>query len=373
MFEGEAFIVRDQAFQLQEPTLRDCLSSGGQHCRTRSTLSMMVLYLGLAAGGWMCGFDASNSEETAVDATMEAERGLDGRRILTIEWDTLFIVGGTVSDTIFGVPRLMASDRELVYVYDYSTARVTAIDSAGNIRWHFGGAGQGPAELANPMNLFAPGDGRLLILDAGAARLTTLNADGQLVGSEPLDGRILARYWELPGRRMALAGAITDPFWLAFDSSLDVIDSGAFPIVGMADLHPQWSRSTQIAAAGNHPWWATAFVFGDLFVSYHDTEFRCSARVLGTLPFPEAPAGARPWIFAAAATDSSYLFVTRFEGAPRLMDEYRAADCGYIGSYELPSPAPALAHNDGVTFIVVDDPAPAVLALRPMGAAASGD
>ncbi len=113
----------------------------------------------------------------------------EGRRFVPFEADTLWIAGGTPSDTSLLIPIATAVGDEALYVIDRGEPRVAAFDLRdGRLLWLRGRRGGGPTEFMNPTALDIAGDGTLMVADARNARIARLRPDGSWLPSLPLRG-----------------------------------------------------------------------------------------------------------------------------------------------------------------------------------------
>ncbi len=132
-----------------------------------------------------------------------------GHRVLVIDsaGDTVLELGGPLNDAgkrdatdntddparsadnagaFFG-PRGVAVTEDAIYVTDTGNERVQAFDRDGNVRWTFGGFGNGDANLIEPVGIAVGADGNIYVADSGNQRITTLTPDGTLVGHFTVD------------------------------------------------------------------------------------------------------------------------------------------------------------------------------------------
>jgi hypothetical protein len=127
------------------------------------------------------------------------------RAMVPVQWNQLWMAGGSEDDTTVMMPAGHVADSGLVLVAEPGVHRVTALRvEDGSVAWRVSGPGGGPQELRNPVAVaFDPrggavvldqGNGRLVVLDrAGRARRhVTLQDNGYPLGVCPLaDGSFL--------------------------------------------------------------------------------------------------------------------------------------------------------------------------------------
>ena len=103
----------------------------------RSKCRGWLLAVALAAA---CG-DGASARDTGAGkaAAIPAER-VGARQVQTAAWDTVFVIGGGVQDTLLLIPRLLAARGGQLYAFDYGDSRI----GAGGVRepaGHGSGAG----------------------------------------------------------------------------------------------------------------------------------------------------------------------------------------------------------------------------------------
>ena len=325
-------------------------------------------FCGIALLGAGCDRGAAPSNGAVVHEALAPRE----RAWATVRWDTVFALGGDAQDTALLRPRTLAARGGTLYVFDHGDARLKAFDRSGGLRWSFGRQGEGPGEFANPLDMAVGPDGAVWVLDAGAGRLTIVAPQGELrehiplhdIGGRdvmPLLGQTLVTTFSRPGLLFAAIGA--DGRMLA---------GGETPIAEMADAPNPFLFQTAAAVSADGGTWAATFPWGDRLLVYDRRELRCQGRLVEAEPFPINDSRPLPqlpiWAVALAVGDSSVFVLARGRTADalRLLDEYDARDCRYRRTLLLPRKASALAYADGVFYIEYEDPAPQILALRPV-------
>lgn len=315
-----------------------------------------------------CG-DGAPSRDTdgAATAAVTIER-VGARQVHAAAWDTVFVIGGGVQDTMLLVPRLLAARGGQLYAFDYGDSRVKAFDAQGQPRWQFGGSGSGPEEFGNPLDMEVGPDGSVWVVDATEGRLSVVAPSGageRLVRHPSL---LVKDVVPLRDHLIATLASPGDTFWIALDSAGRARQAGRSLVPGLAEATPMIRQGfTTVADDGRA--WATIFPFGNPFVVYDGTEVRCHGRLVEGEPFPrQRPDNGRDpvWAVASVLTDSSLFVLPRGQTDLKLraLDEYSARDCRYLRTVRLPQKAVAMAYSDGIFYFTMEDPAPFILAAR---------
>src|SRR5690606_10437678 len=111
---------------------------------------------------------------------------------------------------------------------------------------------------------------------------------------------------------------------------------------------------------------------GDRLLVYDHRELRCGGAACRGRAVPDrrspSPAASPDLGRRPRGGDSSVLVLARGRTADalRLLDEYDARDCRDRRTLLLPRKSSALAYADGIFYIEYEDPAPQILALRPV-------
>jgi hypothetical protein len=159
------------------------------------------------------------------------------RSYQSVTWDTVFLVGGTVDDSLLFMPRLLAGRGDLLYAFDYGDQQLKAFGSDGELRWRHGGAGSGPGEFRNPLDLEVDPNGDVWVFDGGTGRLTAFSADGEMLRTVS-PGLAIRDVVKVRDRLFVLPVMEGDEYWvqLAMDGSR--VGSGGFPTTELADAAP---------------------------------------------------------------------------------------------------------------------------------------
>lgn len=315
------------------------------------------------------------------------------RRPVAVRWDTLFRVGGDVSDTVFLQATRIGADAGGVSVVDGFTGRLLRFDTAGRLRWVYGGRGAGPDEFRRPRDLAVDAGGRTWVLDVLNARLTVVEPDGEAAFRVPLDrvDRPADGVAPLGGDRAVLFTLGADAPFVVVDRTGAVAGRWAVPWPGFARLNPL-ATQMKLAAGGPGGIWGAAFAYGDGFYLFEPNgETAARGWWPEPVPFPGvtvrtsgSPLGRsrrvtkveRPRYGAVSVAMSEDRLFVLFGGegarANRWIDSYRASDGGYAGSFLLPGPVAGAAYGDGVFYVTYDDPYPVLEAWRPRPAPVAG-
>jgi hypothetical protein len=286
------------------------------------------------------------------------------RSYQSVTWDTVFLVGGTVDDSLLFMPRLLAGRGDLLYAFDYGDQQLKAFGSDGELRWRHGGAGSGPGEFRNPLDLEVDPNGDVWVFDGGTGRLTAFSADGEMLRTVS-PGLAIRDVVKVRDRLFVLPVMEGDEYWvqLAMDGSR--VGSGGFPTTELADAAPMVRQT--LAVSGTGELWASVFPFGNTFLVYDGDELRCVGQLIEGEPFPEAPSpDMSVWAVDAALDDESLFVLPRgnTDDALAIVDEYSIEDCSYTRTLPLPRRVRALTGGGETFFLAFEDPAPAILALR---------
>lgn len=111
-----------------------------------------------------------------------ASAAYPARTLLTARWDTVWVRGGTPSDTLLLLPIAMAADDARVYVLDAGARRVAALRrSDGALLWTAGRRGAGPGEFTAANAIAVAASGEVLVYDHRSVRITVLDTLGAVI------------------------------------------------------------------------------------------------------------------------------------------------------------------------------------------------
>lgn len=289
------------------------------------------------------------------------------RRFLETSWDTLFVIGGSLEDTLLLKPRIFESGNEHLYVYDYFDDRLRAFDMSGGLTWTFGRSGDGPGEFSNAFDVEVGPRGNVWVVDAGASRITVVSPSGELVRTIPLAGAIVRDVVPLSDRILVTPVSPNRPFWLAIDSTGATTVEGAFPDSTLRSAH--WlHRQPQVDQIPSRGIWVAMIPNGNMFYVYQKLELRCRGTLIEGEPLPESSEAEPPvWAVAEAAADSSVYILAKgkTEHSLQVIDIYSLSDCEYRNSMRLPRKFNVMTVDDGRFFLEYEEPVPTIMGLRP--------
>lgn len=319
-----------------------------------------------------CGGDRSANEGQDAPAA---------RRVAVARWDTLWALGGGLQDSVLLQPTRLAAAGDRVYVFDHAAGRLLAVSRTdGSVAWSAGRKGAGPGEFRHVRDLEVGPDGLPMLLDVGNGRITTLSRTGAVARETRLRGVGYADQFAplADGRAVLLT---EHP-----DSALAVVDGGGgiaqrlgVPWAEFAQLDPLVRQGTLASGADGR--WAFGFALGDGWFGFTGTRAEHGRRAyVEPAPFPRVVeeregnsvvtqlASYTPCSVCGMAIDGADLYVLfggRTENRHAVLDRYDLREGRYRESLVLPAKATEAAVAGGTVFILVEDPAPALLALRP--------
>lgn len=100
-------------------------------------------------------------------------------------WDTVFVREASAQDTSLLFPAWVVPFRDGVVVLDGNLPRVTAFRPNGSVKWIYGRAGDGPAEMRSTWGAVETPEG-LWVLDVRGRRLVLLSERGEYRRQVPL-------------------------------------------------------------------------------------------------------------------------------------------------------------------------------------------
>jgi hypothetical protein len=307
------------------------------------------------------------------------------RRWAAVQWDTVFVVGGSADDTLLYLPTRLAADETGVSVLDRGAGQVLRIDRHGRLIWRFGRRGRGPTEFSRPRDIKLDRLGASWVLDPGNARLVRIDAAGQTAVTIPLSALSRPADAFIPGRpgETLLLTLDRERPLVRLSSKGEVIERLEFPWPGFSSLHPLAAQ----LVTGHDPRserWVAAFGLGDGFFVFRGlrwTGYR--GRYVESAEFPRVEekrlsnpgrsqqvAHVRGARFTAEAISISedrlfVFFGGRSPDRHRLMDIYSAEDGTYLESYRLPAQPRWAVYAGGLVYALYEDPYPTLAAWRP--------
>jgi hypothetical protein len=338
----------------------------------RPFASLLSLLLLVAAAA---GCERRQDQLRAAPAALE-------RRIAVAEWDTLWSVGGALQDSLLLQPYLLTANSSTVYVFDGGANRLLAFErNDGSLRWTAGRRGGGPGEFQRVRDLELTVDAAPVLLDVGNHRMTFLATEGGLRDEVPLpDVGYVDQIVPLVNDRVVLLTDQPDGAFAVVDTGGRVVERFELPWDEFAKLHVLARQGTLVGSRDGHGW-AFGFSLGSGWVGFRDTR-----PLDGVRPYVEAAGFPRverrkegntistrlasytPCSACSASMDGGDFFV-HFGGMSSnrraLLDRYTVESGDYRESYLLPVQAKVVSVADGVVYVLVDEPSPTLLALRP--------
>jgi uncharacterized protein (TIGR03663 family) len=94
---------------------------------------------------------------------------------------------GDTERSLFG-PRALVFSRGALYVSDTGNKRIVRFDRDGKKTGEFGGNGNGPGQLVEPVGIAADASGNLVVADTGNHRIQVFDPEGKFVRQFPVHG-----------------------------------------------------------------------------------------------------------------------------------------------------------------------------------------
>lgn len=328
---------------------------------------------------WLAGLVA-----LAACAELRSESTItSGDRVIKPLGDTVFVVGGTESDTLLLMPTSVAFLGDEVAVWDRDRAQVLLFGADGTARWSYGGKGSGPGEFAGVTQMSVDDQQRIWVIDPDNARISILDRNGSLVRAFRVpDVGFVDRLTPLARDRALLIGL--EPTVHTIDDRGVLLESAAHPYAGYAALHPLSAYNRAVRDPQSD---STVFFFyygGGFFGT--DGALRRGGELrpyVEPIPFPEVtvertenPSGsittssmvnASRLAATGASADGgivSVLFQGDSEYGHRVIDNYSIGSGQYVGSWLLPDTTSAIAVSKGRVAFIVEDPYPALVVRR---------
>lgn len=316
------------------------------------------------------GFALLGAALPALLACADTSPGATSRSFVDVSWDTTFLVGGQLQDSLLLIPRLLAAGAGRIYVYDYGDSRLKAFNEAGAPLWMTGRSGAGPEEFGNPFDMDVGPDGDIWLVDAGNGRLTRVSDDGDFVSSISLRGTLIRDVIPLRHAVLGTPAITGESMWVMLDDSARVVRSGPLPLPSLREANPN-TRQTAAAVGSDGSTWAAIYPFGNILVVYRGEGLLCHGTLIEGAAMssepPPSPAEAVISGVSVVVTDSSVLVLARgsTDAALRMLDEYLLPECRYRRTYRLPNRMVTAARIDDVLVFTYEAPVPAMIGLRP--------
>jgi len=288
------------------------------------------------------------------------------RAISSVQWDTVFQIGGTDTDTVLLAPRIIAA-RGALYVFDTGDRRLKAFDGHGKLKWKFGGPGQGPGEFENVVDIEVDQRGNVWISDGALGRVTIVSDAGAQRRHFTIQNGTL-RHIVPMSRGLISTQVVPNRFLAVFDETGQELRQLPSPRRDISEAAPT-ARQVFTAVAEDGRSWVAMFPFASPLVGYRNESVSCIGSLVEGGSFQVPRSGLRPdiWAVSVAVSDSTIYVLPRgkTDHAFRILDEYSLNTCRYRKSINLPRKAVAIAVTAGTLMLAFDEPAPGVLAIRP--------
>ena len=210
------------------------------------------------------------------DAARAATDGPGGSRLLyPLNWDTVWVAGGSERDSLLLMPSAMAATAERVYVADLAASRLVALDARdGSLAWTGGRKGAGPGEFRDPRALAATPDGGAVVADIGNARLSFFDRDGALAREVAFPGvGYVASVCPLADGSLLMSTLQRQNPLLHMEADGTVLARHPLPWPDLRDAHPM-AVTAQLAPTPDHGGCVLALTRGRGFAVFRDGEFR---------------------------------------------------------------------------------------------------
>lgn len=321
----------------------------------------------------------SCSDSGMPDIRAIAQVNPGSRQIGSTEWDTLWTITAGVGDTSLVTPyMLVASDRAL-FVYDDGGFRLNAFGLDGKRLWQYGRKGSGPEEFRSVRDMELSADQTVMLLDPPNGRILEIDQSGSVVRRISLKGAGMAEQFAPAGANaIVLATPHPDSPFVEIDTLGAVRARRAFPWAPFRRI-PYLARQGLTASDGVH--WVYAFEMGDGWFAFDGlTAAPVIGRYVEHRDFPvilrRKEGGGVSESFAAyspctacdvvMADSSIYVLAGGSDStAKQIVDEFARSDGRYTRSFRLPSPVGQFTVRHGVFYVVINEPVPAIIALRP--------
>jgi hypothetical protein len=279
-------------------------------------------------------------------------------------------------------PWRLAASGDRVYVFDGAAARLLSFSARdGAVVWMSGRKGSGPGEFKMVRDLEVGPEGRPMLLDVGNGRITTLERNGAMHRQTRLvNVGYVDQFAPLPDGRAVLLTEHPDSALAVTDTSGGIVQRLGLPWKEFADLHPL-VRQGNLASGGDGRW-AFGFGLGDGWFGFRGTEPDGGKRpYIERAEFPQVvekreggtlTTQLASYIPCSACsmtidgTDFYVLFGGRTDNRHAVLDRYDLRTGRYRESLVLPAKTTEAAVAGGTFFLLVEDPAPMLLALRPV-------
>ena len=303
------------------------------------------------------------------------DEGQGDRVVHQPHYDTLWIAGNSLSDTLFATPIAIALSDGGVYIGDSQMLRVYYFSDSGDVVWGWGSPGRGPQELMMLRGIDRDVNGGVVLVDPVNRRLVRIDSNGEWRGNVSLD--------ELPGTTVDDVVALGSGGYVLGTDNRE--DEGPWPIVtadggspafasvpwpGFHDMHfLQWNGAM---TRWKEDLWVVGFKRGNGWFLFDRQTVKGAHRYVHHVDFPvlessrqSSSSGDRTTVttstgFATRPTTAAYdlavasdtLYALSHDDDGGLLDMYTVADGRYVQSLRLPLVAHLVAVKGDTLYLV---------------------
>lgn len=331
-----------------------------------------------AAGrGWRCALGRLLGIVLSVGPALACRSNPEAgpeRRMVTVQWDTVWQTSSAFMDSVLPAPALMTFNRGRLFVFDRALAQLVALDpNTGALLWKVGRLGQGPEEFAGVSALFLDRAGGVGVVDSRNGRIARVDPLGQFISLVPTGtvghqvGQVCAF-----GESQFVAADVFSPSLIMMDSTGALIRtlSPIWPdLVDLPSIDSRlvllWNdeagkrclvalltgRGFALLSAAQEP---TLVSYVERFDVYGVGERQGEGEVAFTAVFDAE----------FVADTVTILFTGRTEDRARLLDRYSGVSGEYLGTYLLPFKTVEFAAGGRLVF-ALDPSETGIVAVRP--------
>lgn len=339
------------------------------------TPSLVFVLAGLIA----CG----NPDNGAGDDSTPFGRVRQDRDFIEAAWDTLFTFG-SLQDSLLLDPARLEVGKSQIVIYDFAGHNLLVFDRKGKLEWTFGQEGRGPDDFADVRDIALDSAGRIFALDPENQRILILSQSGEVeerLSLEPYNLGRVTEFVPLPDGRIVLVTRNPSGPLAILNPEDQTLKTRQMPWEGFAALHPMVSQGAVGSSLDGR--WVFGFSFGPGWFAFDGADAEpYTGHYVEPMIFPgveqsgDGGVGSRIRLvdteFAARdiAISDSTVYILYGGLTPQrfsLLDTYDWATGRYTGTYQLPEPAYRVGVDDGDFIVVLQDPYPRLVGLRPRG------
>lgn len=318
-----------------------------------------------ACGAMIAGVLAAGCADGSRDAARQE------RSIVEVAIDTVWSRGG-VADTVIELPLHMRADGDLLLIADGARRGVAALRVAdGGTAWTAGRRGAGPGEFQRPSIIETHPDGRILVADTEAGRVTVLDRAGAYAGEFPLEDAQVSGMCALADGGIVVAAATEGENIALLDADGRAVAKHEVPWPELRSTS-LLARQLVLATPADRADCVLALSLGRGLGSFDGERFDWTRDYIEAVATPEVDvresgtdadrsrtqALRRPTLSTRAiAASADHVYVV-FEGstgdAGRIVDVYTRAGA-YDHSFRLPRRAQEIAWADGVFYLLAQE------------------